>query len=457
MGTGVTDIPNSPAGEHLRWWLGAIDDPGRLTAADVIGRYARVAPKSPWLESDDAGRASWQQHWHDFGGFAIEAIDAASPFEVSIVLDPTTNPNRKRQRVTFVVEEEPPHRVLVERWSRVYDFDLEIRPATQDDAPTLTSIERRAEVVLGDTKVVTDRGEDYFAAARLLDDATVFLATVDGDPAAVGWGAQAPARLNGTDVTATYFFHLRVSPDHQRQGLWGALDGAVWTAYGETSDVYIGYWLAENTAWAHVAEQVQARPDFVRRDWVPTVYRLLLPTASMAGAAGDRPRAATAADAGRIVEILNAFHAGEELYCPYTEASLTARLERDRSYTWEHLLVTDRAVLGIWRAGDTIQVLTDSAGISTVNRRGHVLDYGFVADEEGAEADFAELLAAACGDLDRRGIDQLSIFTSRGARGQALLKRFKGSVEAYRFNTGAAAQIPDDAQRTGIYTDHLYF
>jgi hypothetical protein len=229
----------------------------------------------------------------------------------------------------------------------------------------------------------------------------------------------------------------------------------VWSRYWEGADAYIGYWLAENKAWAHVAEQVQARPDFVRRDWLPTVYRLLLPTASLATAtAVDGARPATPDDAGRIVELLNAFHADEELFVPYTEATLTQRLSRDPSYSWANLWLTDRAVLGVWRAGETIEVVTTVDGAVSRNRRGHVLDYGFVP---GGEEDLASLLSSVCGDLDRRGIDQLSIFTSRGARGQSLLKRYKGAVEAYCFNQGATAMIPDSAQETGIYTDHLYF
>jgi len=55
-------------------------------------------------------------------------------------------------------------------------------------------------------------------------------------------------------------------------------------------------------------------------------------------------------------------------------------------------------------------------------------------------------LAASCAELDRRGLDQVSIFTSKGARGQQELKEFKGAVEAYRFNTGMVARMPSSAE-----------
>ena len=449
MSTG--DIPDTPAGGQLRWYLDSIAQPETMTAAEVISRYARLWADSAWHQGDEQGRSDWKRHWDEFGEFRVEAVEDVSPTEIAVVLAPAEG---RRQRILFIVEEDPPHRIRLEKWSRVHDYDLQMIAATEAHAATLADIERRALVVLGDTTVATDRGEDYFAAARLIDDPTVFLAVVDGDPAGVSWGAQAKVLFDGEARNATYFFHLRVTPEHQGKGLWGAFDNAVWTRYWETADLYIGYWLAENTVWAHVAEQVQARPDFKRPEWIPTVYRLLLPVASMAGPR-EGVRSATPADAGRIVEILNDAHAGEELYHPYTVESLTARLERDPAlYSWANLLLTDRAVLGVWPAGERIEVVTTRAGDVARSRRGHVMDYGFLA---GGEQEFCDLLAASSADLDARGIGQLSIFTSKGARGQRELKQFKGAVEAYRFNTGITARMPATAQTNGIYTDHLYF
>lgn len=443
-------IPDTPAGEHLRWWLDAIDDVSSVTAADVISRYVRMWPQSAWLQGDEDGRAAWRKDWEEFGAFTIESVEPLAPHEIAIVLAPV---NSHRRKITFLLEQTPPHRLRAERWERVFDFDLVIREATPDDAVTLADVERRAAVQLGDTKTITDRGDDYFAAARLMEDVTVFLAEVEGQPAGVAWGVFAPIRFRGEDKNCSYFIHLRVTPEHQRKGLWGAFDNAVWWKYWERSEFYVGYYMIENTAWSHVAKQVQARPDFVARDWVPTVYRVLLPTAALAGAAaGVRP--ATRSDAAQIVDILNTFHDGEEFYRPYTEESLVARLERDAGYSWDQVLLADGAVLGVWPAGDTIRIITESPDETTTTRRGHVMDYGFLP---GAEATFSSLLAASSTKLDARGIPQLSIFTSRGARAQPLLKQLKGTVESYRFNTGTAAQIPDEAQNTGIYTDHIFF
>ena len=426
-----------------------------MTAQDVIGRYEKLWPGSAWHKGDDEGRAQWIQDWDGFGKFNIDAIDVASPTEISVVLAPIDGDAKARRKITFVVEADPPHRIRLENWQRVYDFDLQIREATAADAETLAEIERGAAVVLGDTHIATDRGDDYFAAARLMEDVTVFLAEIEGKPAGVAWGANAPANFLGKEQRVTYFIHLRVLPEHQRRGLWGAFDNAVWSRYWETTDLYVGYWLAENVAWSHVAKQVQARPDFVPREWVPAVYRLLLPTEAIATNRGATTvRRATDKDASHIVDVLNEFHAGEEFYLPYTEESLAGRLERDPLYSWSDVLLTDNAVLGIWPAGEQIEVVTNAAGETSRTRRGHVMDYGFLP---GAEAEFRDLLGAGSAHLRDRAIDQLSIFTSKGAKGQPTLKQLDGRVEAYRFNTGVAAQIPDEAQHAGIYTDHTYF
>jgi hypothetical protein len=443
------EIPDTPAGRQLRWWLQGIEDPETLTAADVLGRYKKMWPGSAWLNGDAEGRQEWANSWQRFGEFTVDTITSVSDVEVSIVLAPKEG---RLQKITFIVEAESPHRIVQERWDRVFDFDLVVREATPADAATLADIERRSPVTVGGTRIVTDRGPDYFAAARLIGERTVFIAEVDGDPAGVAWGAQGPARFLGEDITISYLFHLRVVPEHQRKGLWGALDGAVWSKYWETSNLMVGYYLAENVAWSHVADQRRGQPDYVARDWVPTVYRILAPTARLAGTSAGRP--ATPDDAGRIAAFLNETHEGEQFYPPATAESVTARLNVDPGYSWDRVLVGEGSVLGVWPAGRSVEMVTERDGESTRSRRGHVMDYGF---REGYEDEFSGLLAASAAVLLDEGIDTLSIFTSKGATGNALLREFNAPYEAYRFSTGTSALIPNDAQLTGIYVDHLFF
>ena len=63
---------------------------------------------------------------------------------------------------------------------RRHDFVLGFREATADDALILADIERRCPIVMGETSVHFDRGEDYMAATRLMEDCSIGLAHVDG-------------------------------------------------------------------------------------------------------------------------------------------------------------------------------------------------------------------------------------------------------------------------------------
>ena len=72
-------------------------------------------------------------------------------------------------------------------------------------------------------------------------------------------------------------------------------------------------------------------------------------------------RPATPRDAARIVEILNATHERDEMYLPYTVESFSARVERSpRDYCWDRVRMTDRAVVGVWPAGDTVRFIIES-------------------------------------------------------------------------------------------------
>jgi hypothetical protein len=76
--------------------------------------------------------------------------------------------------------------------------------------------------------------------------------------------------------------------------------------------------------------------------WNITALKIQL-SALKRGASMGRP--ATRDDAAMIVSMLNAFHAREEMYVPYTIDSLTARLGRaPELYAWEDIRMTPRAI-----------------------------------------------------------------------------------------------------------------
>jgi hypothetical protein len=280
------------------------------------------------------------------------------------------------------------------------DVDIVMRPATAADASALAEIERRSPMVSGDVRVTVDRGDDYFASARLMEASDVVMAEVDGEPAAVHCAAFHHIRLADEVVRVCYVHHLRVAVGHQGKGLFGRLKKFAVPRY--PSDLAGSYaWVASGNSRSR-----GLAPDIA--PWNVDVVRRQFDAQASAGPAFGRP--ATAADAGHIVDLINSSHAHEEFFIPYTVESLTARLDRAPDlYSWDKLWLTDGAVLGVWPAGRSIHVITETPEVTTVNRDAVVLDYGVAA---GAEDDLLKLTRAWCSRAADEGLDSLATFTS---------------------------------------------
>ncbi|HEX6031284.1 MAG TPA: hypothetical protein VFY90_07615, partial [Tepidiformaceae bacterium] len=196
---------------------------------------------------------------------------------------------------------------------------IEIRVATEADGPVLAEIERNAPLQLGDSSFVIDRGGDYFAAARLMEDATVLLGSVDGEPAGVFCGALHEAMVGGQPRRMYYVHHARILPQFQRSGLGRAFTGRLGDIYRDRSDSDYWYISPQNA-------RSQAFAAAATNKWSFGPFMVTLPASENAGPPAGRP--ATEHDAGRIVEMLNAFHEGEEMYLPYTADRLRSRVCR---------------------------------------------------------------------------------------------------------------------------------
>jgi hypothetical protein len=347
-------------------------------------------------------------------------------------------------QLSVEVEPVPPHRISLLNWQRQFEFKLEVREATKADASILADIERRCPIVLGDTHVHFDRGSDYFAFARLMEDCTIGIASVDGVPAAVSSGAKHRVRIGGVSRSIVTVLRLRVLPEHQRKGLWGAAN-RILDKYWSNVDGSHAYISVDNAGMQH---------GFINtpNKWSIEAFRVQLGCSTLAGPAAGR--AATPADAPAIVELLNAFHGREEMYLPYTVESLSARLKRaPELYSWDKVWMTSRAMVGVWPAGESLRVVSEKNGVRTESSRGLVLDYAF---RPGAEREFEALLRAWCGLLQERDIDALSIFTSPSSPGVAILRSLAREVEPYNMWTPGIA-VPPDAENCGLYVDPIYF
>ncbi len=439
------EIPDGPAGRQLAWYLERVSSgvEGSSEAELAAGCALNMVVRAPFPYPHEVSTGGWKRCNQSYGDFRVASVEQVSDFHVAVTL---ASGGDKKFLLTCEVEDSEPHRITLLTRERILDFEVVSRAATIADAAVLSDIERRCPIVLGDgTTMTIERGDDYFAFTRLMDNFLVALGFVDGKPAGVNVAALHTVRVGGRDYRIHAFAHLRILPEHQKKGLWGAINRVFDEKYPEGS-------VDGSTAYPSVDNAAMLRGFAGAPRWSTHQIRAQLPCASLAGPQIGRP--ATPRDAPRIVEILNATHESDEMYQPYTVASFTARVERSpRDYCWERLRMTDRAVVGVWPAGETVRFIIESKENRIESRRGLALDWGFLP---GAEHEFEALLRAQCGWLRDRGLDRLSVFTSEDSAGYERVRALASELERYVVISFGIPEPPGAATR-GLYVDPIYF
>jgi hypothetical protein len=436
------ELPATAAGGQLAWYLGRLRDGGQAASDEDRERFVWTPGKGRWMPGgQDVGEA-WRRLGAGVGKFTVTEAAERGDCEVVAMI---VNEAGKRWRLVFSVEEEEPHRISDITWERQFDFEVTVREATEADAPVLAEIERRCPIVLDDRTITFDRGDDYFAFARLMEEVTVGLGFVDGVAAAINCGAMRTVLVGGKATPMMTAIHTRVLPEHQKKGLWGAVSRILGEKYQLGAIGSQGFVSVSNAAMQRGFANTPNK-------WPVQALRCQLSCEKLAGPPVGR--VAGPQDAARIVELLNGCHEGEELYLPYTAETLAARMARaPEQYSWERLSITNGAVVGVWPAGESIQVIVERGGEQAVSRRGLVLDYGF---GDGAEGELEALLRAWCGWLAERGFDTLSVFTSERSPGYEKLHGLAAEVDAFDMWTPGIA-VPSGAEERGLYVDQIYF
>ena len=426
----------------------------------------------------------------DVEGAAVEQVEARDDtFYVTLA----QGERRWSVQFFFDAESERVTRVGVER---ALPPGFEIRLARLDDNEGILDVCRNTPIVLGDTTVTIDPGDDYFALLGLMDMAGSMVATCNGRVVAVQCGTGYEVRFNGRHQRMAQILHTRVLPEFSGIGLFSilskAMRGGQWLAGPVTPGapkteaqleamrrVERAHAAARDTA----GEDVEGGRDASRKPlalnncsyfaveneaikrtnvlptWKCRPWRAVLPcdaseSASASAAGGSKApgsRVATIDDTSRIVELINACHNDEELFLEYTDAFLTRRLTRSPLYSWDDFLISDRAVVGVWAAGQRRTFERD--GATEQQTRALVLDYGFVP---GAEDEFGTLLAEACATAAARGMTHVSIFSSDPSPGAAKLRELAERVEVYELVTPTTGE-PEGTLARGVYVDQIYF
>jgi len=434
----VPALPDTPVGRQALWFFGQVLR-GSAPAPEEFA--AHVEPTAliwtPPLQTD-AGWASLKP-LVDVGGLGAVNVHSDTSLEI------TATDERGRSWVYRFAVDAGSGRIQELKLERVHDAEVTVRFATEADSAALADIERRSPMVLDQVAVMIDRGDDYFAAARLMEDVGIALAEVDGLPAGVNCAAVHTVHVGGQPYRLAYYHHLRILPGHQGKGLFAKLGQQLHERFTPPNvDGTYAYVSPDNASSQRLFTMATA--------WPVQPLRCELAVPELRGPSAGRR--ATPEDAAEIVEIVNACHENEEFFAPYTVESLSARLERvPAQYTWSDVRIGEGAVLGVWPAGETIRVVVDGPDGRRVEREGLVLDHGFLP---GYEAGFEALVRAASAELDDRGFTKLVMFSSAPSPNYPLIGELKATMmpfDMYVFGP----PTPADAAQRGVYVDQVYF
>ncbi len=425
-------LPDTPAGRQAAWFFHHSETYGRDLKVEEVTAHMRFT--GSWTPENSLERFREGQ-----GEARISSVEEASPYELVIRLVFVDEPD-KPWVFNFRVEEDPPHLISWLQSARDVGSGVVIREARESEGPLLADLERRSPIRVGATSITYDRGDDFFAFARLMEEAVNFVAEEDGKIAGLNCGAVHPAVVGGKSLQAMLIHHSRVPAEHRKKGLFSPLNAKVFETFQGRMDAPYAYVAMDNT----VANRLDGPGS-----WSFPALRGLLRCESLAGSEVGRP--AGPADAPRVVEVLNACHEGEEMYMPYSVESFTARVERaPELYSWDQIWLTDQAVVGVWPSN--LRVMREENGQRAETIRATALDYGFLP---GADEEFEALVRGWCGWLIPRATTELAVLTSEGSPNYHVVSRLATQMEAYDFRMGAPE--PDGAAQRGLYVDPVYF
>lgn len=326
--------------------------------------------------------------------------------------------------------------------------DFVIRPATKADGPRLRLLELETPIVAGEDEIVYDRAPDYFAFARVMERSDTVVAETHGELVGVHSAAFHRGVLNGEQVHLNYIHHLRIRPGAQGKSLFPKLKQVAVPRYPPGQSGSYAYVDKRNAAVLS-----RMRGTFDQWDPRPVLLEIDIATLLRDDAAGSsQARPAAPSDGDDIATLLEATHGHRELWPHPTGSDVAAKLNRSPSdYSWGDVFVDDRALVGLWRAGRTLEVRTVGPSGTTARRPAVLADYAY---PRGAEAAFLALLRTALHECRSDGLTSLSVFATDRSEIAALLSPYADSIRTFEF---VAARLPQPAAAEDLYVDPIYF
>jgi len=331
-----------------------------------------------------------------------------------------------------------------------------IREATAADNEALLELERSSPLDLGDVELILDRSPDYFACLSLQEDARVMVAEEGGRLVGVCSAAWHRVPLLGRQRALLYIQKGRTRPEFQRRRISSMLIWALmesWRVRGKAFDS--AYWF--------ISVDNKVSLSAVQRGgislWPNEVHLVDLDTET------DRRAEVRAVRlepdrAQEVVALLNRTHAGKELFAPYTEERLQARLGRIPEYGWQNwwgiegragrlLAVAGLLDLGWWWR---IKRWPKASGEETTSSAAAVFDLGYA---EGGEPQMVELLHDLLGVAASWGRDHLSICLDPEDGLYPFLPAAARASVVLRF-LAAGIPVPSVNEMGPIYLDPAY-
>jgi hypothetical protein len=423
---------SSSAPESILWLIRSIGSRGALNGDEV----ASYAPRR-FRERGQRLSASLLVWRTAFGAFIpIECANEQGRYVIR-----GRDAKDRGCTLTVAVEQQPPSRF--ERYMLVRDPPpgYSYREAQLSDYPVCAAVEANCPTTSEEGTYTISRGAALSTYLRLQGQSRVCVIEHQGK--IVGWNAASLRRVSTPEpFIFGYLAQAYILADHQSSGAYWPASAQNMAWLQEVADQNFWYLNVGNDRSKNFTQGA----DF----WSLPVCDL-----SIACQSQDIPRRgwpAEPTDAARLADLFNAAHVREEFFDPYTEGTLCERLARvPRSYGFPHILLGEKAALGVWISGE--RIVHTANGVTTKSTLASVLDFGF----EGGRGltELQDLLRTASAIGYDAGVTHLSILSSEPSLGYPALAEMADGIDHY---TMATLQVePPTLSVRGLYADHIYF